>query len=100
MTGFQIIPQDVHIDIVIRRHDLRTSHEEADAIIPQQVVHIASKGMRHISVVCDDTDEFLLLLQYCHHKQLSCGMLMEGTSSQRTSIDIAATAKKHANIVP
>ena len=55
--------------------------------------------MRHISVVCDDTDVFLLLLHYYHHKKLSCGLLMEGTSSQRTPIDIAATAKKHANIV-
>ena len=90
----------MHISVVIQRHDLRTSYEEADIIIPQQVVHIASLGMRHIPVVCDDTDVFLLLLHYYHHKKLSCGLLMEGMSSKRTSLDIAATAKKPVNIVP
>lgn len=31
---------------------------------------------------------------------MSRGPLMEGTTSQRTSVDIAAIAKKHASIVP
>ena len=100
VTASQDIPKDVYMGTIIQRCDLKTSHEEADVIIPQQVVHIAAQGIRCISVVCDDTDVFLLLLHYYHQKKLSCYLLMEGTTSQRTTTDIAATVKKHANIVP
>ena len=100
VTASQDIPKDVYMGTIIQRCDLKTSHEEADVIIPQQVVHIAAQGIRCISVVCDDTDVFLLLLHYYHKKKLSCYLLMEGTTSQRTTTDIAATVKKHTNIVP
>ena len=93
VTASQDIPKHVYIGTIIQHCDLKTSHEEADVIIPQQVVHIAAQGIRCISVICDDTDVFLLLLHYYHQ-------LMEGTTSQRTTTDIAATVKKHANIVP
>ena len=32
--------------------------------------------------------------------KLSCNLLMEGMSSERAVIDIAATCRKHAAIVP
>lgn len=50
---------------VVARHDIRTTHEEADVIMSQEML-----------------------------------VLVEGTSSQRTLVDIGATTKKHAEIVP
>ena len=43
------------------RHDLKTSHEEADIIIVQQVLKCA-QDHRKMTVICDDTDVFVLLL--------------------------------------
>ena len=86
--------------VLIQRRDLKTSHEEADVIIPQQVVSIANQEFNSISVICDDTDVFLLLTYYYTHSNLKCNLLMEGTSPKRAVIDIAATAKAHAGIVP
>ena len=38
------------------RHDLRTTHEEADVVIIQQSVHLATTGINNIRVVADVTD--------------------------------------------
>ena len=100
VTGSNPVPKEVNIGIVLQRHDLKTTHDEADVIIIQQVIGLASLGIRCISVICDDTDLFILLLHFYHYNKLSCCLLMEGATSQRTIIDIAATARKHAKIVP
>ena len=83
MTGSGYVPQQIHMGIVISRHDLTTSHEEADVIIPQQMVVAADTGTERIAVICDDTDVFFLLLHYYHLKKLSTTLLMEGTSVHR-----------------
>ena len=100
VTGSACIPQEVNMGVLIQRRDLKTSHEEADVIIPQQVVSIANQEFNSISVICDDIDVFLLLTYYYTHSNLKCNLLMEGTSPKRAVIDIAATAKAHAGIVP
>ena len=41
-----------------------------------------------------------MLLHYYLLIKLSCNLLMEGTSSERAVIDMAATCRKHAAIVP
>ena len=48
------------------RSDLNTTHEEADIIIAQQLVRCASDA-RTVTVICDDTDVFVLLLY--HYKR-------------------------------
>ena len=47
------------------RQDMKTTHEEADVIIPQQI-HIAkqSRKVQNFKVICDVTDVFMLLLYY------------------------------------
>ena len=86
--------------VIIPRHDLRTTHEEPDVIIVQQVPTVAMQGIGNITVICDDTDVFILLLHFYLSKNLSCSILMEGTNSQQTVINISHTAKKHQTIVP
>lgn len=100
ITGSSEVPKEIHQGMVIDRVDMRTSHEEADVIIPQQVMHAVTKGADSVTVICDDTDVFVLLAHYYVLKNLSCTLLMEGTSSQRTIIDIKATCNTHANIIP
>ena len=81
------------------RPDLRTTHEEADVIIIQQVFHLVDVGKSNIHIIVDDTDVFILLLHYYKMKNLTCNMLMIGTSSGRTCIDIKATVEKHKDII-
>ncbi len=49
---------------VITRTDMRTTHEEADVIIAQQMVCAATESSSCITIVSDDTDVFVLLLHF------------------------------------
>jgi len=100
VTGSNTTPQEVSLGVLIQRGDLTTSHEEADVVMVQQAVALANQGINCMKVICDDTDVFVLLVHYYHHCKLTCQLLMEGTSSKRTVIDIGATAKQHVDIVP
>ncbi len=86
-TGPASIPVEIIKGVAIERRDLETTHEEADVIIPRQVVDAITQGSTCIEVICDDTD---VLIDYI--------VLMEGTSRMRAVIDIGATAKQHADI--
>ena len=48
--------------VVIHREDMSTSHEEADCIIVQQAITVATEYQVGVSVIADDTDVFILLL--------------------------------------
>ena len=56
VTGKIPIPTEVCNGLQILRPDLKTIHEEADVIIPHQVVYMASLGCCCIKVISDDTD--------------------------------------------
>ena len=45
--------QNGHITV---REYLRTTHEEADVIIPMQLESAISEGRRNIAINCEDTD--------------------------------------------
>ncbi len=99
LTGSGTSPTEVRMGVVITRTDMRTTHEEADVIIAQQMVCAATESSSCITIASDDTDVFALLLHFYQLKHLTCTLLMQGTSSQRTVVDIGATATKHASIV-
>ena len=99
ITGLASTPTEVYQGVSKQRDDLRSTHEEADVIIIQQVVSVANGGARHISVLSDDTDVFILLLYHFSQQNLQCSLTMEGTVSGRAVIDIAATVEKHARII-
>ena len=56
VTGPSSIPVEIFKRVAIERRDLETTHEEADVIIPRQVVDAITQGSRCIEVICDDTD--------------------------------------------
>ena len=98
ITGFAPEPLDMCNGEVITRNDLTTRHEEADTIMVQQMVHLASQGRETIYIICDDTDVFVLLVHFYALQKLRCNVLMVGTSPTRSSADIKATYLKHTAI--
>lgn len=99
VTGQDPTPIEVSNGKVTLRHDLRTTHEEADVVIVQQMVHVALTGASSIRVISDDTDVFVLLLHFFKSESLTCDLVMLGTCHSRTSVDIKATVQKCADFV-
>ena len=64
VTGPSSIPVEIFKGIVIERKDLELTHEEADVIIPIQVVRAGTQGSTCMKVISDDTDVFILLVYY------------------------------------
>ena len=81
---------------------MQTSHEEADVIIPQQVLQAVNEGNQCVKVICDDTDVFILLMYFYHQQKVSrlSTVLLESTGSTRSIICIGSTVKIHEEIVP
>ena len=80
--------------------DLRTMHEEADVIIPNQVVSLANLGFCRIKVISENMDVFLLLVHYYADKTFTATLIMEPTSQGRLSVNIGSTVAKHRCIAP
>lgn len=99
VTASEPTPIQISNEYVEERQDLRTTHEEADVIIVQQVVHLAGIGRDSIRVIADDTDVFVLLLHFFREKELTCNIVMVGTSSGRRCADIKATVEKHGDTI-
>ena len=93
-------PVEITRGRVIPRPDISTSHEKADNIIIQQTFMAVEQGAEYLSVMADDTDVYILLLHYYNQKELHIPMFMESPVHVRQTIDIRATAKEHANILP
>ncbi len=98
VTGKSPIPTEVCSGLQIIRPDLKTMHEEADVIIPNQVVYLESLGCCTIKVISDDTDVFVLLVHYYADKKLTSALVMEPTSQGRSSVNIGSTVAKHQSI--
>ena len=71
-TNELVVTSENSVPIMIRegkaltRNDLQNTHEEADVIIINQLVHLAQRNASNICVVCDDTDVFIVLIHcYC-----------------------------------
>ena len=58
ITNKKVVPVDVFKGIAINRNDFKTFHEEADVIIVQQMLELATNGISCINILCDDTDVF------------------------------------------
>ena len=99
IAGKSPVPVEIKGSSTVMCQDLQTTHEDADVIIPQQVLHLVGCGCSCIRVVCDDTDVFALLLYFHQAKDVSDTFLMEGTSPQQAVINIGDMVKKHQNIV-
>lgn len=85
---------EIHRGVIIK-----TTHEEADTIIVQQVVEVNEKKVLLVAV---DTDIFVLLLHFCYHGDISAStsVLMVSPIRGRSVIDINATIDQHRGIIP
>jgi hypothetical protein len=99
ITGAEPIPIEVTNGQILARTDLKTTHEEADVIMVNQMLHLAHSRSNPIRVICDDTDVFILLVHFYASQDLSCNLTMESTSGNRTVIDIGDTVKQHQDVV-
>ena len=63
LAGVEDAPMEITHGIKINRHDLSSSHEEADLIIAQHAI-FASSNNQSVAVISDDTDVFALLLHF------------------------------------
>lgn len=70
-------------------------HEEADCNIISHVQELILQGYKHINVVADDTDIFVLLIFFCWKWQCSAQITMRKFDGR--VIDINATAHKLGN---
>ena len=85
VTGPDPTPIEIYTGRVTPRDDIRTKHEEADVIIVQQMVQLASIAVQNI--ICGDTDVFVLLLHFFVLEKLTCSLVIVGT------------AQKHVNFI-
>ena len=83
--------------VVIRREDLKTIHEEADTIIVAQAIYAAKIEGKHVVVVADDTDVYILLLYHYHAESLKIPMKLQSTQTERA---VTATVLKLSDIIP
>ena len=80
IAGVGDVPVEIDRGVRIDRHDLCSSHEEADILITQHAIALGPLG-KSVNVVCDDTDVFVLLVHFynsqfkasnpqcsCHHQ--------------------------------
>ena len=93
-------PVQVHLGIKTLRHDMSTTHEEADVIIPQQVKTAIEEGATCVKFISHDIHVFVLLLHFYIEQSLSTTVFLEGTGSNRNVIDIRKTAEKQKDVVP
>ena len=81
--------------VVMQRHDIATTHEEADNIIVQQAIqveidkkHVPFYKMTH------------MFLHHCLQQGLQTSVVMESPIKNRVVLDIRVTVEKHQAIIP
>ena len=94
ITGQDEPPTEVYRGTVSSRNDIATKHEEAVNIIIQQVLACVSDDpFASITVICDDTDVFVLLLYYYHVIRMTNTVTMESPIKGRAVIDVSKLLK-------
>ena len=99
VTGEEDTPIEIHKGVKIMRHDLKTTHEEADVIMIWQMYDTVENNHKGIAVIADDTDVFVLLVHYYFALSLSVLLIMESPIKERTVVDIGKTVLANRNIV-
>ena len=63
VAGIRDVPVEITGGLRIDRHDLRSTHEEADILVAQHAISLSLLD-KSVRVVCDDKDMFVLLVPY------------------------------------
>ena len=99
VTGQELTPVEMYQGEVTERHDMATSHKEADVVVVQQAMNaILHHNNDEVKVISDDTDVFALLV-YLHAKnELDAPMYMESPKKNtKNCVDIKASALASSN---
>ena len=90
VTGLNDTPIQIHNGVVTELILLKTSHEEADVIMINQLLWVVttSSTTKSVKVICDDTDVFALLIHYVHTENLENTIIMQATKNGHPLIDI------------
>ena len=97
VTGNDPVPVDINLDVVIRREDMRVTHEEADTILINQVVFT---GFASVLIVADDTDVFVLLCHFIHSGHITGQVKMVSPVRDRAVIDMNSTVQANIELMP
>ena len=100
VTSSKPSPQQCQNGLIIERADLKTTHEEADVIIPMQVLAAIDDGREDIAICCDDTDVFVLVSYLYHRESWESNVFIKGFSKDAELISIQKTVDKHREIMP
>ena len=79
---------------------MRTSHEEADVIIPQQVSIVAAAGSTCLKVICEDVDVFVLLCHFYFTENWTHDLYMENFAAEKSLVCIKSSVQRNQKIVP
>ena len=85
--------------MVLSRDDLRSSHEEADVILVNQLIAVQDTLKYSVVVISGDTDVFVLLLSNVKKYEFKFKVLMESPIRNLYIIDISNSTEKHSDIV-
>ena len=100
IAGVRDVPVEITGGLMIDRHDLRSTHEEADILIAQHAISL-SLLCNSVRVVCDETDVFVILIPY-YNSRCKCSnsaqMIMSSPVNERAVIDIRATVESHSDV--
>ena len=67
----------------------------------QQVIRsVTQNECKHVRVISDDTDVFVLLMYHYWKLKMSATITLEATGGERKLVDIGKTVDKHADIMP
>ena len=95
ITGQEELPVEIAAaGVVIRRDDMKITHDEADAIIVAQPIYAAKVEGKCVVVVADGTDVYILLLYHYHSESLKIPMQLQSKQTGRAFIDVIATVLK------
>ena len=100
IAGVSDVPMDIVGGVWIARHDLCSTHEEADIVITEHAISCSLSG-RCVHVVCYGTDVFVLFVHFYHIKcrgRNSAPMIVTSLMKERAGIDIGAIATAHSDI--
>lgn len=97
ITGSIPTPVELHRGVSIIRHDMKTTQEEADTILVQQVAYVEPECAL---VIADDTDVFVMLVHFCFYHKITDKVYMVSPVHGRAVLDIKAVVEKHHQIIP
>ena len=99
ITGPNTIPDEITMGVHVKRHDMCNSHEEADVIVINQVMSAVSQGYKAIHIVCDNTDVFVLLLQFYKTLNITSELLMVPTHAAYTALTLFCEPSGYVQIM-